>query len=55
MSFSRILLSTTLIGALAACASPMSRMPAAGGPRAPADVTVTPIPPANPGDRKSVV
>ncbi len=50
MSFSRILLSTTLIGALAACASPMSRMPAAGGPRAPADVTVTPIPPANPGD-----
>ncbi|WP_405403490.1 lytic murein transglycosylase [Paracoccus sp. Ld10] len=50
MSFSRILLSTTLIGALAACASPVSRMPAAGGPRAPADVTVTPIPAANPGD-----
>ena len=50
MSFTRILLSTTLIGALAACASPVSRMPAAGGPRAPADVTVTPIPAAAPGD-----
>ncbi|MFN4060058.1 MAG: lytic murein transglycosylase [Paracoccus hibiscisoli] len=50
MSISRIFLSTTLIGALAACASPVSRMPSTGGPSIPANVTVTPIPPAAPGD-----
>lgn len=50
MSIPRILLSTTLIGALAACASPVSRMPGTGGPTIPANVTVTPIPPAAPGD-----
>ncbi|TGN42302.1 lytic murein transglycosylase [Paracoccus liaowanqingii] len=50
MSISRIFLSTTLIGALAACASPMSRMPS-GMPVAPqASVTPTPIPAASPGD-----
>ncbi|ODT61200.1 MAG: murein transglycosylase [Paracoccus sp. SCN 68-21] len=43
-------MSTTLIGALAACASPVSRMPSTGGPSIPANVTVTPIPPAAPGD-----
>lgn len=49
MTLTRIFLSTTLIGALAACASPVSRMPA-GGPSAPANVTITPIPAAAPGD-----
>ncbi|CAM3352822.1 lytic murein transglycosylase [Paracoccus nototheniae] len=50
MSFSRIFLSTTLIGALAACASPMSRMPS-GVPSAPqSSITPTTIPAASPGD-----
>jgi hypothetical protein len=50
MSISRILVSTTLIGALAACASPMSRMPS-GIPSAPqSSITPTPIPAASPGD-----
>ncbi|SCY76404.1 lytic murein transglycosylase [Paracoccus tibetensis] len=49
MTMTRIFLSTALIGALASCATPVSRMPAAG-PSAPAAVTPSPIPAAAPGD-----
>lgn len=49
MTMTRIFLSTALIGALASCATPVSRMPAAG-PSAPSAVTPSPIPAAAPGD-----
>lgn len=48
MTFSRILLTTALVGALASCAGPMNRAPggmASGGP-----VTPAPIPAASAGD-----
>ncbi|MGR3199295.1 MAG: lytic murein transglycosylase [Paracoccus sp. (in: a-proteobacteria)] len=48
MSFPKILMSTALIGALAACGAPMSRMPVSGPAAAP--VTPAAIPPASPGD-----
>ncbi|WP_265501923.1 lytic murein transglycosylase [Paracoccus beibuensis] len=48
MSFPRILMSTALIGALAACGAPMSRMPMSGPAAAP--VTPAAIPAASPGD-----
>ncbi|MEE2860138.1 MAG: lytic murein transglycosylase [Pseudomonadota bacterium] len=48
MNFPKILMSTALIGALAACGAPMSRMPVSGPAAAP--VTPAAIPPASPGD-----
>ncbi|MFN3275824.1 MAG: lytic transglycosylase domain-containing protein, partial [Paracoccus sp. (in: a-proteobacteria)] len=50
MSIPRILLSTALIGALASCAAPVSRMPGASASPASA-VTPSAIPPAAPGDQ----
>ncbi|MGR3410308.1 MAG: lytic murein transglycosylase [Paracoccus sp. (in: a-proteobacteria)] len=48
MSCPKILMSTALIGARAACGAPMSRMPVSGPAAAP--VTPAAIPPASPGD-----
>ncbi|MDB6178770.1 lytic murein transglycosylase [Paracoccus sp. Z330] len=48
MSFSRFFLTTTLVGALAACAGPSNRAPGSFGGAAP--VTPSPIPAAAPGD-----
>nr|WP_318272707.1 lytic murein transglycosylase [Paracoccus saliphilus] len=50
MSFPRIIMSTALIGALASCGAPMSRMPASGPAASQSSVTPAPIPAAAPGD-----
>jgi membrane-bound lytic murein transglycosylase B len=49
MSIPRILLSTALIGALASCATPVSRVP--GASASPSSVTPAAIPDAAPGDQ----
>ncbi|WP_103171818.1 lytic murein transglycosylase [Paracoccus sp. SY] len=48
MTFSRIFLTTALVGALASCAGPMNRAP--GNMSGSAPVTPAPIPAASPGD-----
>ncbi|MGZ3215385.1 lytic murein transglycosylase [Paracoccus sp. T5] len=50
MSFPRIFMSTALIGALASCGTPMSRMPVSGPAAPQTSVTPAPIPAAAPGD-----
>lgn len=50
MSISRVILSTALIGALAACASPAARMSGATPSSAQSSITPSPIPAASPGD-----
>ena len=50
MSISRIFLSTALIGVLASCASPVSRMPASGPSAGYSSVTPTAIPAASAAD-----
>ena len=48
MTFSRIFLTTALVGALASCAGPMNRAP--GGMTGASPVTPAPIPAASAGD-----